>query len=345
MDATQQIAERKARWQRFLDPRQPPSSLYMIHYGPDEEPQPHLWPQCRQERIEWAWRKYERQMARLEWLADDTLPHLDMVTGTEIFAEAFGCPVQYPEDSNPFARPIITEARQVAALKVPEVSATPLAMLFEMADELRRRAGPEALVKLIDVQSPMDIAALIWDKNRFYVAIHESPEAVQELAAKVSQLLTQFLDAWFQRYGRAFIAHYPSYYMPQGITLSEDEVGCVSPQMYETFFAPELAQLSARYGGIGMHCCAHARHQWAGFKRIPDLRLLNLVQPPEVLREAWTYFAGLPQLHSWSGEGEAWTWPAQHPAGSRICMEVRAETRDEALQLAERMAVACGRGL
>ena len=155
----------------------------------------------------------------------------------------------------------------------------------DIADELRRRAGPDALMRLIDVQSPMDIAALVWDKNTFYAALIESPAAVKELAGRVKELLVAFLDRWFARYGGAFMAHYPQYYMSRGLTLSEDEVGAVSPEMFDALFLPELADLSARYDGLGMHCCANARHQWEGFKRIPDLRLLNLVQPMEVCAE------------------------------------------------------------
>jgi hypothetical protein len=189
----------------------------------------------------------------------------------------------------------------------------------------------------------MDIAALIWDKNAFYVALRETPEAVVELAAKVRELLTTFLDEWFRRYGSEFIAHYPAYYMPAGLTLSEDEVGAVSSDMFVKYYLPELAELSGRYGGIGMHCCAHARHQWGNFKMIPGLRLLNLVQPNEVLRQAWSFFAGtVPQMHPWSGDGPAWTWPAQYPAGARLVMEAPARTRDEAIELAERLRAACG---
>jgi len=166
----------------------------------------------------------------------------------------------------------------VSRIKTPELGSTPLTMLFEIADELRRRAGKNALIKLVDIQSPMDIAALIWDKNDFYSALIYAPEAVMELSVKVKELLTAFLDEWFNRYGVEFIAHYPSYYMPKGITLSEDEVGSVSPQMFVEYFLPELEELSNRYGGLGMHCCANARHQWENFKKIPNLRLLNLVQ-------------------------------------------------------------------
>ena len=337
--AADTIAGRKQRWRDFLDMNQPPRHLFLIQFDPDAPVRPQPWPAHKQARIEYAWRLYERQMERLAWLRDDALPHLDPYTGTEIFAEAFGCAVQHPADDMPFARPLISDARQVAGIRVPDLGAKPLALMFEIADELRRRAGPEALMKLVDIQSPMDIAALIWDKNLFYIALRETPEAVLELAAKVRQLLTNFLDEWFRRYGTEFIAHYPAYYMPRGITLSEDEVGAVSGDMFLRYYLPELAELSHRYGGIGMHCCANARHQWANFKQIPNLRLLNFVQPNPVLRQAWSYFAGfVPQMHSWSGDGPAWTWPAQYPAGARLVLEVPAQTREEALELSERLA-------
>jgi len=338
------IDQRKARWRAFLDMDQPSSHVFMIGYDPEAPERPLPWPDLKQERIEYAWRLYERQMARMEWLRDDSLPHLSPYTGTEIFAEAFGCSVYRPDDTMPFALPMISEAGQVAAIRVPKVSNTPLAMLFEIADELRRRAGDDALMKLVDIQSPMDIAALIWDKNAFYMALYDTPEAVRELAAKVKELLVAFQDAWFARYGQEFIAHYPSYYMPDGFTLSEDEVGIVSKDVFVDLFLRELIELSEHYGGLGVHCCAHAKHQWANFLRIPNLRLLNLVQPEDVLKQAWQFFGDrVPQMHSWSGEGPAWTWPAQYPEGTRMVLQVQANSRDEALELSDRLWQACGR--
>jgi hypothetical protein len=243
----------------------------------------------------------------------------------------------------PFALPLVHSAREADALKVPDVSTSSVAYLFEMADELIRRAGPAALLKLVDIQSPMDIAALIWEKQSFYPAMLEAPDAVLALADKVKQFLTSFLDLWFTRYGDAFIAHYPSYYMPRGITLSEDEVGAVSRQVFDQLFLPELAALSARYGGIGVHCCAHAKHQWESFRRIPDLRLINLVQPEPVLEDAYVAFADVPQMHSWCGEGDPWMWPKRYPPASRVVLQATAHTRDEALRLSDRLWAACGR--
>lgn len=338
------ISARKERWCDFLSMEGPPGHLFQIHYPPDGLERPHPWPDLKAERIEWSWETYRRHLARIEWLRDDSIPCLDVYTGTEIFAEAFGCPVARPDDQMPFARPLISEASEVDRLRVPDVGDGPLAMLFDIADELRRRAGNGALLKLVDIQSPMDIAALIWDKSRFYVAIVEQPEAVKALAAKVHELLVAFLDEWFARYGAEFIAHYPHYYMPRGITLSEDEIGSVSEEMFVEFFLPELVALSERYGGIGVHCCANARHQWPNLKMIPDLRLLNLVQPPTELRDAYAAFAThVPQMHSWCGDGEPRAWPEQYPPDARVVLRASAASRDEALELSDRLWAACGR--
>ena len=198
------IANRKARWESFYDLTSPQRFLLMVQYSAGEPARPWPYAEYKQARIEWAWLKYQRQLGLLDWLDDDALPYLDVFTGTEIFAEAFGCPVHRPPNDMPFAMPLINNAAEVSKIKIPDYSATPLAMLFEIADELRRRAGSEALVKLVDTQSPMDIAALIWDKNTFYTALIETPEPVLELADKVGQLFTRFLDDWYRALRQGF---------------------------------------------------------------------------------------------------------------------------------------------
>jgi len=341
--STGTIEARKQRWRDAFDLAKPPRHLFFVRLAEGMPEGPELHPDKRRERLEWAWKQYQVQMERTEWLDDDAVPYLTLCTGTEVFAEAFGCDVYRPADAAPSARPLIRSASEVAGLRVPGLDTPPFPMLFGMADELRARAGDDALLGMVDIQSPMDIAALIWDKNLFYVGIVDTPDAVKELAAKVRQLLVAFFDEWFSRYGTDYIAHYPDYYMPQGITLSEDEAGAVNAEMFEEFFLPELVELSERYGGIGIHCCADARHQWANFRKVPALRLLNLVQPDEEIRAAYPYFADCTaQMHSWCGEGAPASWPAQYPEGSRVVMDVSAETRAEAAELAHKLRALCG---
>jgi hypothetical protein len=331
------VSQRKQRWLDFLDLSHPSRFVYLIRYAPELGAKPWPNPEQKQSRIDWIWRNYEYHFQRMDWLEDDTLPYLDMITGTEIFAEAFGCKIYRPADNMPFALPLVISAQQAAQLKTPSLDAPSLSLAFEMADELRHRAGPNALFRLVDIQSPMDIAALIWEKSNFYTSLIEAPEAVLELVGKIRSLLMSFLDEWFRRYGREFIAHYPDYYLPQGISLSEDEIGAVSPSMFLQYFLPELVELSDRYGGLGLHCCANSRHQWDHFRKIPGLRLLNLNQPEPILREAYPYFADVfPQWHyGWDPGISPEEWLAQLPPQVHVVIDITAESKEQAIRFAE----------
>jgi hypothetical protein len=120
-DVNKIIAERKQRWVDFYDMSKPGRNLLLVRWMPALEDRP--WPSSGniQQRIEWAWKKYQIQLQQMEWLEDDTLPFLDVFTGTEIFAAAFGCPVYYPTDDMPFAMPRIKSASEVNAIQIPDL--------------------------------------------------------------------------------------------------------------------------------------------------------------------------------------------------------------------------------
>jgi hypothetical protein len=63
--------------------------------------------------------------------------------------------------------------------------------------------------------------------------------------------------------------------------------------MFNEFCLDEICELSERYGGIGIHCCANAKHQWDNLKKIFGLKLLNFVQPMHIIEETLTYFNNL----------------------------------------------------
>ena len=105
---------------------------------------------------------------------------------------------------------------------------------------LREKTDNNATIRLPDIQSPADIAALILRKDAFFIGMMEEPDAIKELIAKAMELLVQFLDAWFEEFGSSFVAHFPDYYMDYGLTLSEDEIGVISTAMFDEFFLENL---------------------------------------------------------------------------------------------------------
>lgn len=332
-----EIERRKQRWIDFYRLDGKKKFLLMAEY-PKPGPMPPLWYENRRRRVDWALRIWENAMEDMASVRDDRVPSLYVTTGTEIFAEAMGCPVHYSQDSPPFALPCAGSAAEAAALKTPRWEETRLALLFEMADEMRQKAGTDAVFRMPDIQSPLDIAALVWNKQSFYPALIEEPDAVREFVQKIKQLLTGFLDAWFSRYGTAYVAHCPENYMEGGMCLSEDEIGAISPAMFREFVLPSLSELSLRYGGLSMHCCADSERQWENLKTVPGLKLLNLYRPIESGKNGWRVFAGVcAQYPVPCGSGEMETWQAQYPDGAHAVLTIDAADQDEAASRIERI--------
>lgn len=293
------IEKRKQNWIDFYDMASPVNRLLVVEYTQDVVKRPPLWWEKMEERVEWSYRRYMLQMENLEKLNDNTIPHLSMITGTEIFAEAFGCRVHKPANDNPFALPLIRDVSEWYKIKKPRLEDTNLVKLFEMADRLKARVGDDVLFSLPDIQTPIDVAALIWDKSDFYISMFEEGEAIKELSSLIKELMFEFLDEWFRRYGPSFMAHYPDYYMPYGITVSEDEIGIISSDMYKEYFRDELHEFAKRYGAIGIHCCADSNHQWGNLKEVPNLKVLNFVRDKENTKKAVEFFGdSTPQFHN-----------------------------------------------
>jgi hypothetical protein len=289
------------------------------------------------ERGDWALRNYEIMCEQMLWLDTDRIPYLDVYTGTEIFAEAFGCGTYQPDGSMPHARYLVHSAEEARRIRAPKLEHTTLMRLFDIADRLRDEAGTEAIFKIPDIQSSMGIAALIWDKTDFVTSLLLDPETVHGLAAEVTKLLIEFFGEWTRRYGKAFISHYPEYYMPDGITLSEDDVGIVDADIFNTFYRPEINKLRNRFGPLGIHCCADARHQWENFASLEDLRLINLrIENVEMELESYSVFQDrCVHMNQRVPDRRPEEWKYFYPGNARTVIRIGADTRDEALRLSE----------
>lgn len=245
---------------------------------------------------------YRRMLACSEAIGDDAVPYVKVHTGTQLFASAFGCDVHIFPNDPPSARPLVRTAAEADRLPQPTIEAEPLAKVFEFAEQLRRRLGPDVPISVPDIQSPFDVAALIWNKEDFFVAMVETPDAVKRLAAKCHKLLAEFLVEFRRQFPNCNYCHCPYAWAPPelGCWLSEDEVGSMSAAMFEEFSLPILVDLSRQFGGLFVHCCATADHQYENFKKIPNLRGLNRVFQTPGPRPAIETFEGHTVfMHAW----------------------------------------------
>ena len=322
MAETNEISRRKQDWLDLYSGKL--KRLFVANVHDSGNPRPLLWWENADARVEYIVKDYHFRMENIDKIPDSSIPYLDMITGTEIFAEAFGCKVFKPENNNPAAIPCVTNASEAAKLRTPKLEDTNLMILFEMADKIRDRVGRDAIFKFPDMQTPMDIAGLIWEKVDFFTAMYDAPEAIKELCHKIKSLMFDFLDRWIHRYGKEHIAHYPDYYVPEGITISEDEIGAVSPEMFDAFFLNELNEFSERYGSVSVHSCAHAKHQWENLKKIRNLRLLNLNLSSRDRVEAYACFKdACVQFHGvFGGDDELFDMLDKIPKEARVAFWV-----------------------
>ena len=247
--------------------------------------------------VPWVVENYRREC---EWAAktgDDAVPCARLTTGTHLYAAAFGCPVHRFADSNACAAPLAQSAAEADRLAEPDVWKSPgLARVFELAEAVRRELGQDVFLGPPDMQSGFDTASLVWNKADFLCAMMDDDDsaAVERLVGKGARLFKSFLSEFRKAFPRASPCHCPSAWAPpeMGPWLSNDECGAFSTGLFERFCLPELMDLSRAFGGLGMHCCASAEHQFPAFNRIPGFYAFNRVQARQGYGPILEHFSG-----------------------------------------------------
>ncbi len=223
---------------------------------------------------------YMKHMEFVEAVGDHSVPTVKLMTGTHIYAAAFGCKVHEFEGSNPAALPLLSTAEEADKLSEPDIWKSPtLYRIFELAEALRKELGPDVPMGPPDMQTGFDTAAIIWNKEDFFCAMMMEPDAVKRLVAKCAGLFKKVLCELRREFPNVSPAHCPTTWAPpeMGPWLSNDECGAFNGEMFREFCLPELVDLSKTFGGLGMHCCAAAEHQFEHFKEIPNFYAFNRV--------------------------------------------------------------------
>lgn len=234
------------------------------------------------EWVPWIVDNYRRQLDVLEAAGDDSVPTAKLSTGTHIYAAAFGCPVHLFEESNSAALPLVRTAREADALPEPDIWKQPvLYRVFELGDLVRNELGTNFYFGPCDVQSGFDTACLIWNKQDFFMAMMDEEEApaAERLIQKCARLLKTFLLELRREFPNMSPCHCPAAWAPpeRAPWLSNDECGAVNNETYRRFIQPELLDLAETFGGLGVHCCADAEHQFPLFNEVPGFYAFNRV--------------------------------------------------------------------
>jgi len=313
---------------------------------------------CSDEPLEkwmpWIRLQFESRSALHAAVEDDAVPYISLATHTGVFAAAFGCAIHVYSDVKPYtpasAIPRIHSVKEADAL-VEELESGRLKLslntkefdrYFGLVDLVIREFGPDVPIGPVDIQSPFGIAAQIWEKGDFMMALYDEYPEVKILIHSAEKLLVNYLREFKSYIPSPAFCHWPYIWTDptQGLWLSEDDIGIISPEMFKKWVLPSLERLSAEFGGLFMHCCAAADHQHQNLLSVSGFRGINRLTEYSAMGmgPALQDFAGhLPIISNPITEAESLLWLDEAPEDSMFIFTLRSRNIEDAKAIFSRM--------
>jgi len=114
--------------------------------------------------------------------------------------------------------------------------------------------------------------------------------------------------------------------------------------MFGEFCLPGLVDLAQTYGGLFMHCCANADHQYGNFKQIPTLRGLTRVFQHPGPRPAIEIFSGQTVLIvAWTEEDKVLEMLDMALPDTRFLFNMPGQPLEQTKRTLERLRERCSR--
>jgi Uroporphyrinogen decarboxylase (URO-D) len=215
----------------------------------------------------------------LQMQSDFLFSYLEPWHGMGVFANIFGCPVNWNDYDAPQTRYLYHSVDELRDLKRPHVMDSELAqMVLETIRYFRRVTGDALDISLTDTQSPNDSASLILDTCEFFAAGLAEPEQITPFMEMVTDVMIEFSDMQFDAMGPT--ATHPGHIMLSarqlpGISISDDNMAVISRATYHNSALPYNNRLSEHFGGIAIHTCGNFMQNYAIVKQMSHLLLID----------------------------------------------------------------------
>jgi hypothetical protein len=211
--------------------------------------------------------------------------------GVGIIPSMLGCPVFImPEEMKtlPNVYPLeggLSAIRSLAEGASPGFSKGWGPKVLEVAEVFReiRETYPviAAFVRIDhpDSQGPLDICELLWGSDIFYALVDE-PELAHKLLGFVTDFYISFIDHWFALLPP--VDGYHSFFsrLHKGdITIRNDSLMNLSPQMHREFAMPYDQRILSHYRGGMVHFCGKGDHFIESLSTLEGLYAVDLSQP------------------------------------------------------------------
>jgi hypothetical protein len=226
----------------------------------------------------------EAQLSEIEdqlALRGDLVPCLSPAIGVVGIPSAFGCEVVWWKDNFPSVRPLPLEnPKQVYDIPRPTVSSGELGRVLDHTRFFIEKTACRLPIRLMDIQGPLDSAALIMGHTEFFSATITHPTEAHHLLQVITDFTIECVRTQREIVRGRGVEFVPSLFQPwipdgHAISVSNDACVMISAEEHDEFGLPYLNQISEAFGGLYVHSCGNWLHQMPSLARVRNLRGLE----------------------------------------------------------------------
>lgn len=211
--------------------------------------------------------------------SDFLFSYLEPWHGVGVYANIFGCPVNWYDFDAPQTLPIVHSIDQLKNIRRPNILDAELPrMVLETIDYFRDVIRDQLDIVLTDTQSPNDSASLIISTNEFFIANLDGIEQLSPFMEMLTDVIIEFSEMQFNAMGKTGVR--PGHIMLSapglfGISVSDDNMAVISSRAYKNAALPFNSRLGEHFGGISVHTCGDFRQNYETVKLIKNLTMID----------------------------------------------------------------------
>jgi len=224
----------------------------------------------------------ERLLAACAGIDDDSLPSLKPNLGIGVMAAAFGCPMVPDEKTDPWVKPLITDANPQDAprLAPPDpLLAEPFSLAFRRIAYFQEHGRYP--LRFVNIPSPLLTASLVWEYGSFIAALQERPKEAHALLERITTATLAFLRLQKERIRDPFAYTHESVWIPPdtALRLSDDVAAVLNAPLYREFGVRYNNAFAGEFGGLVIHSCGDVSRALPAMMETRGLVGLDLVAP------------------------------------------------------------------
>jgi hypothetical protein len=218
-------------------------------------------------------------IARQMEVGSDFVPFLEPWFGVGVYANAFGAEYDWRQGESAQTHYVAHTAEQAAQLHAAPLAQSPaMQLVLDAIDYFLEQTRGEIPIACTDTQSPFDTATLLWDTADFFTSVYTTPDIVHGLLERITDSIELFTRLQMERIGPALAR--PGHIMLSaqggpGMSVSDDNIVMVGPEIYREVAVPYNSRLSRAFGGLAVHSCGNYERQLPALLETDELLLVD----------------------------------------------------------------------